>query len=192
MVNSIIVCTDMNFGIGINNRLPWKNKIDMNFFKSITKNSICIMGRKTYQSIKINRPYNYVPLLQDRLCIIVSNELKSTNYYTPLQHNKDFIKGGYILQNQDTYACETLDIAYNFAKTFTPWTPYKDIFFIGGVKIFEGCVPYVDKIYLNMINSDYHCDTFFPKNILEYFKQISSEKLGENLDSCIFIKREYE
>lgn len=48
---SIIVAMDMNQGIGMNNSIPWKLSKDMMFFKETTTDSVCIMGRKTHESI---------------------------------------------------------------------------------------------------------------------------------------------
>ena len=51
----LIVAHDFNRGIGNSNKLPWKIKEDMEYFKKITtftknkkKNNAVIMGRKTY------------------------------------------------------------------------------------------------------------------------------------------------
>ncbi|WP_188564149.1 dihydrofolate reductase [Undibacterium terreum] len=48
---TIIVATDSNMGIGINNSLPWKLSEDMAHFKSTTSGHPIIMGRKTFDSI---------------------------------------------------------------------------------------------------------------------------------------------
>lgn len=48
---TIIVATDAQRGIGINNTLPWKLPEDMAHFKRLTTGHPIIMGRKTYDSI---------------------------------------------------------------------------------------------------------------------------------------------
>jgi dihydrofolate reductase len=48
---TIIVATDAQRGIGINNTLPWKLPEDMAHFKRLTTGHPVIMGRKTYESI---------------------------------------------------------------------------------------------------------------------------------------------
>ena len=60
MYKAIVSC-DISGGIGYNNKIPWEgslgHKIDILHFKKTTKNSIVIMGRKTWESIpKRNRP----------------------------------------------------------------------------------------------------------------------------------------
>lgn len=48
---SLIVATDRNNGIGINNSLPWRLKEDLAFFKRTTSGHPILMGRKTFDSI---------------------------------------------------------------------------------------------------------------------------------------------
>jgi dihydrofolate reductase len=48
---TIIVATDSQRGIGINNTLPWKLAEDMAHFKRLTTGNTIIMGRKTFDSI---------------------------------------------------------------------------------------------------------------------------------------------
>lgn len=69
---NIIVAYDKQRGIGINNTLPWpKLKEDMKWFQENTKNSIILMGRKTFESLPellknrehwiLTRNYSYQP-----------------------------------------------------------------------------------------------------------------------------------
>jgi len=48
---TIIVATDSNNGIGINNTLPWHLPEDLAHFKRLTSGHPIIMGRKTFESI---------------------------------------------------------------------------------------------------------------------------------------------
>ncbi len=47
----MIWCEDANHGIGINNKMPWNIKEEMQHFISSTKGHTVVMGRKTYESI---------------------------------------------------------------------------------------------------------------------------------------------
>jgi dihydrofolate reductase len=47
----LIVATDRNNGIGVNNTLPWRLPEDLAFFKRITSGHAIIMGRKTFDAI---------------------------------------------------------------------------------------------------------------------------------------------
>ena len=48
---TIIVATDQQGGIGIDNTLPWKLPEDMAHFKRLTTGHPVLMGRKTFDSI---------------------------------------------------------------------------------------------------------------------------------------------
>lgn len=48
---TIIVATDRERGIGIDNRLPWRLPEDLAHFKRLTTGHAIIMGRKTFDSI---------------------------------------------------------------------------------------------------------------------------------------------
>jgi dihydrofolate reductase len=50
MIASIVAVAN-NWCIGNNNELPWKQKADLQYFRTTTKGSVVIMGRKTYESI---------------------------------------------------------------------------------------------------------------------------------------------
>ncbi len=48
---TLIVATERQRGIGINNTLPWRLPEDLAFFKRTTSGHAIIMGRKTFDSI---------------------------------------------------------------------------------------------------------------------------------------------
>lgn len=47
----LIVAVDSKNGIAKNGRIPWRDKSDLGFFKTITYGSTIVMGRKTYYEI---------------------------------------------------------------------------------------------------------------------------------------------
>ncbi len=51
---SIIVAVDKSGGYATSQGIPWSFEADWKHFKTITKNNVCVMGRKTYQDI-VNR-----------------------------------------------------------------------------------------------------------------------------------------
>lgn len=65
-----IACIDSKNGIGKDNKLAWKNSIDLKFFKRTTLNNTIIMGFNTFLSCG---------LLPNRENIILSKSIKSVN-----------------------------------------------------------------------------------------------------------------
>lgn len=92
----MIVCTDLNNGIGKDNKLPWSIKSEMEHFKQTTQGHAVVMGRKTYESIG--------RLLPNRKNIIFSNTVSNidgaivtndVNYVVDLSKHEDvYIIGG--------------------------------------------------------------------------------------------------
>ena len=72
---NLIWAQDLNGGIGIKNQLPWYISEDLQNFKSLTVNSTIIMGRKTWDSLKIK------PLPKRRNIVMSSNLIKSVECY---------------------------------------------------------------------------------------------------------------
>jgi dihydrofolate reductase len=133
MIN-IIVATDTIGGIGYKDGLPWEhNKEDMKWFRSKTINSICIQGRKTYDSL----PTKYKPL-PDRFNIVLSKTDRSSstvNYVTNMQN----------------------------AITLAKLQDYRNINIIGGASVYEEGMLYADRIFLTKFRESYRCDTFMPE-----------------------------
>ncbi|NLC66730.1 MAG: dihydrofolate reductase [Clostridium sp.] len=48
---SILVASNYEGVIGVNNELPWKISKDLKYFKKLTMNNTIFMGRKTFESI---------------------------------------------------------------------------------------------------------------------------------------------
>ena len=171
---SIIVATDKENGIGVNNQLPWHIPKDMQHFKTITettedknKTNAVIMGRKTWNSI----PERFKPL-KNRENIIL------TRQNIPKPHN--------------THIADSFETALSIANKKN----IEQIFIIGGASIYKLALnhPALNNIYIIKINHKYNCDTFLPiieqnnytKKLLEQFKtnkniEVNFYKLTKNI-----------
>ena len=145
---NIILAKDKNNGIGLDNKLPWNIKKDMEFFKNLTTSnnifdkSVVIMGRKTMESL----PNNHLP---NRINIVISSTLennKNKNYYVVSSFN------------------ESLKLAYKINSINS-----NNIWVIGGASIYKQAFlhPDVNKIYCTIIEESFKCDTFIelPSNL---------------------------
>lgn len=95
------------------------------------------MGRKTFESI--GRP------LPDRVNIVVTR-------------NKDFAAAGVTIVH-------SLEEALRLTQTLAQDTPNNEnleVFIIGGGEIYKEALPFADKIYLTVVESDAEGDVFFP------------------------------
>jgi len=50
MIKAIFACDD-DWGIGKDGGLPWSNPLDLKWFKETTLGNVCVMGRKTWDSL---------------------------------------------------------------------------------------------------------------------------------------------
>ena len=76
----LIWAQDLNGGIGFKNDLPWLSKEDLRNFKLITLNSTIVMGRKTWDSLKIK------PLPKRRNIVLSSNPIENVECYKSIDN----------------------------------------------------------------------------------------------------------
>lgn len=134
---SAITAVDLNNAIGYKNKLLTSLKEDMQFFKEITKDSIVIMGRKTWDSLP-KKP------LPNRVNIVVTHHPES------MEGNAKFMTMDEVQVWLGKYGAKTSN----------------DIFIIGGETIYRKLLPYCERIYLTQIYNKFEeADAYFPKFI---------------------------
>lgn len=168
MIN-IIVAIDENFSIGYDNKLLYHIKDDMRRFKSLTLNSYCLMGRKTYESLKS-------PLSNRKNIIITRNKDYKIDIKTICKHD--------ILIEHDVEKIVSL-----YKNT---GQQEKELFVIGGTEIYKQLLPYADKIFLTFIASKVeNADSFFPMlEIVKEFKVVKCVNKEENGVRFLYIDME--
>lgn len=156
----IILACDNNYGIGKNNKLPWRIKEDMEFFRRKTSftpypnllNAV-IMGYNTWISI----PSDKKPL-EDRLNIIITK-----NHSDEIDENENLITAS-SFEN-------ALDHAYSLKKVHK-------IFVIGGKQIYDIALnhPDLNLMYLTRVYNDYKCTCNVNINLSEFEEVFQSGK----------------
>jgi len=101
---NIIVATNNQGGIGLNNSIPWKNDNDMQFFKIMTYDKTVCMGRKTYESL--GKP------LKNRInCVLSSSKIDDSRVVSYTDKDKFLTR---ILNDRDCFVIGGAQI-YNLA-----------------------------------------------------------------------------
>jgi len=135
---ALIWAEDKNKGIGKDNKLPWNIKAEMNHFRNTTRESVVVMGRKTFESIgrplpkRINIVLTTNPSYKVEGCLVFNSVKEILDYYkTSLQDKNMFVIGGkqvyqsflpyanklIISKIHNTYDCDTyMDISYSSFK----------------------------------------------------------------------------
>jgi len=134
---SIIAAMSKNRAIGKDNKIPWYIPEDIKYFKEKTIKKPVIMGRKTYESIG--------KLLPDRINIIITRKL-------------DYVVDGAIIVND---ILEAIGEAISLFGSIE--NDENEVMVIGGAEIYEEALPYSDKVYLTIIDSEIDGDVFFPE-----------------------------
>jgi dihydrofolate reductase len=151
---SIVVAFAKNLAIGKDNKLLWRQKADMQYFKKLTQGKTVLMGKNTYLSL----PKSFRPL-PNRLNIVISSG-------APVES----------AENLQWYT--SLDLALEDLKKNE-----EEIMIIGGAQIYKQAIEKVDTIYATEIDAILDADTFFPEINPEIFEKISSESHSKDAEN---------
>jgi len=149
MMISIIVAFDENRLIGANNKLPWHFKEDLQYFKEITNHHDIFMGRRTFESIL---SYRNKPLPNRHHYVATSTVKYEIDDVTTVSDIESFIKG---------------------------YPANKELFIIGGAKIYEQLLPFANRMYITHVNHTYEGDTWFPDVDFNEWKILSKRETNQ-------------
>lgn len=131
---SLIVAMDEARLIGRSGGLPWHIPEEMRAFKRITMGHPCIMGRKTWESLK--RP------LPGRLNVVVTRQ----SGYTAT--------GAVVV----TSLAQALELA---KARCDEWGD--EVFVIGGAELYRDALPLAQRLYLTRVQGRFDGDVYFPE-----------------------------
>lgn len=122
--------------IGINNKIPWHCKTDLQRFKAITMGNVVIMGKKTYLSLFDHMKDKDAEPLPGRFKYVVT-------------HNPHSIAS--FKRNIVTLSLSDLSYRYDTIEYLQKQHQGKDIFVIGGSQIYKLFEGYYQDIYLTRV-----------------------------------------
>jgi dihydrofolate reductase len=133
--------------IGKDNELLWHIPDDLKRFKQLTLGHPVIMGRKTFESIVsvLGKP------LPGRTNIVVTRD-------TAWQYDGAEVR-------------HSIEDAIARAKELDA----EEVFIGGGTEIYKQALPYVDKLYLTLIDDQKEGDAYFPAYEQEFTKKTFEE-----------------
>lgn len=132
---TLIAAMDSMGGIGKNGTLPWYIPEDLKHFKEYTAGNVCVMGRKTWDSLPVK------PLPNRENWVLVNN-------YAPIR-----------------FGCGVNLMSHSASSIISAALDEQigELCIIGGASIYEQFLPHATHMVLTHIDGDYNCDTFFPK-----------------------------
>ena len=144
-----VVAIGRNREIGNGNKLLWHIPDDLKRFKRLTLGHPIIMGRKTFESIVgyIGGP------LPGRINIVVTrnNDLRSRYAGIIVAHSVE----------------EAIERAKQLDDV--------EIHIGGGAQIYQQALPYIDKLYLTLVDASAEADSFFPPYETQFTKKVFEE-----------------
>lgn len=149
MISAIAAIAEKNKVIGNKGKIPWHISEDFKNFKQITLGHPVIMGQKTFETLK-----NPLPM---RTNIVITD---NKNYKAP----------------EEVFVTYSIEEALDKAKEAEG---NEEIFIIGGGQIYKLAMPFVERLYLTLVEGDFEGDVFFP-DYSEFKKEISSKKSEES------------
>ena len=156
MTIKLIACISSNSGIGMNDgRLLFHIKEDMQNFKKITKDSIVVCGRKTFDSIieKNGKP------LPDRVNVVLTRNKD----YTPKFGEFVFHDVEKILKHHETMGDKD-----------------KCIYVIGGAEVYRELLPYASEVLLTIVNKHVdEAEILYPMKLQESLDFIVADESEE-------------
>ncbi|CAF1435881.1 unnamed protein product [Adineta ricciae] len=166
---NIMMAMDVNNGMGMNNKLPWKLNEDERWFLSIStttkdplKRNAVIIGRLTFESFCKYLTKNFIHW---HFIVITSNSLES-------------IKANYEQSHIDVV--RSFDEAVRMARGFLDNSEkgIESVFVFGGVHPYEQAMAsgLVYRVYLTRIFAEYPCDTYWSSLDLSQFRRIQRSK----------------
>lgn len=148
MIN-LIWAMDLNWLIGVGNKLPWRYQEDLQYFKGKTHGKAVLMGEKTYLSLK-NVYYKNRSLPFEKIYVATKDKKK---------------------KHQDAII---VNDAHKFLKERK-----EELWVIGGATIYNIAIPYADRLYITWILEEHIGDCYFPKFPLEKDFELLKEKQGK-------------
>ena len=128
---SVIYAVSKNGVIGQNNTIPWHLSDELKYFSRVTRDSILIMGRKTYESL----PNKTLP---DRHLIVVSKD-----HYSEINQSN---------APRNVVSVASIDEALLTCNTLQRILGKKDIFFIGGKEIISKGFTYASRVFVTVVD----------------------------------------
>ena len=138
-----MLAVDEGGAIGNKGELPWPRlSEDMKWFRETTKNSMVVMGRKTWDSLP-SRP------LPNRVSIVVSRSNEKP-------HGYDQSKVTFLGDNWKKWLMAIEKAQTRFITESSPK------FIIGGAEIYRQAFDICDTIYLTTVYGKHEADTYMP------------------------------
>ena len=169
-----IVAVDRNAAIGRGGSIPWHYSADMKFFREQTTGHACVMGRRTWDSLK--RP------LKERLNVVLSRAGAAGGGVAEPQH--DGVEKPEQQQQQSVIVLPDK----RFVLALAPYLSCH-LYIIGGKQIYRMFQPEIEQWIVTEVPLAVDgADTFMPADFLQNFRPRRSLPLADELKVIFYDK----
>lgn len=154
MTVSMLVAAAENDVIGDEGRIPWRLPADMRRFAGMTAGHAVVMGRVTYDSIvaKLGRP------LPGRHSVVITRGAPGPP------------------ADAVTWVASPSDAA-DAAESLSQRLDRREWFVIGGARVYQQMLAYVDAIHLTRVHAHVPGDTAMPPRWLDGFSLVTEQRV---------------
>ena len=148
---SFVVARSRNNVIGCSGELPWNLKSDLRHFKQVTLGKPILMGRRTWESLRVQP-------LPGRDNIVLT---RNTSYVA-----------------EGAFVHTSLSVALSAAKAMAYARCASEICVVGGQEVFSELEHAVSRVYLTEVHGTYEGDTYFPDMDFSSWSEMSAHHFG--------------
>ncbi len=168
MMIAAVAAMSLNRVIGKDNQLPWHIPEDLKFFKTQTSGKIMILGRKTFESI--GKP------LPKRFHIVITRNADYKYEHPAVKVVGSFKEAVELAKSMLRSQTTSVQVDGSAA---APVYVDSEIIVAGGGEIYKQSLPFLDRIYLTVIDQEVEGDAFFPEFDPNQFKLVKRDDRTE-------------
>lgn len=160
----IVALIDEGYGLGKDNKLLYRIKEDMKFFREITTNHYIVMGKNTFLSLN--------GLLPNRKHLVISTSMESDNLVKVYKSINDFLNDS-TLKSEDVFVI-------GGGQIYKELLPYTDLMYLTKVHSYREADAYFPRFDINDFDEEflgeYKTELYDYERVLYKKKQIKTDK----------------
>lgn len=160
----IVALIDEGYGLGKDNKLLYRFKEDMKFFREITTNHYIVMGKNTFLSLN--------GLLPNRKHLVISTSMESDNFVKVYKSINDFLSDS-TLKSEDVFVI-------GGGQIYKELLSYTDLMYLTKVHSYKEADAYFPKFDINDFDEEllgeYKTELYDYERVLYKRKQIKTDK----------------
>ena len=160
----IVALIDEGYGLGKDNKLLYRIKEDMKFFREITTNHYIVMGKNTFLSLN--------GLLPNRKHLVISTSMESDNLVKVYKSIDDFLNDS-TLKSEDVFVI-------GGGQIYKELLPYTDLMYLTKVHSYREADAYFPRFDINDFDEEllgeYKTELYDYERVLYKRKQIKTDK----------------